>query len=80
MKADVVYGIQVMATGRRMDPRDPFFHGYEPMELQVGKLYKYIICTDPSLEKVKAQVKKVKSVFKDIYLVKVEDGTTSAAR
>lgn len=80
VKADVVYGIQVMATGRRMDPRDPFFHGYEPMELQVGKLYKYIICTDPSLEKVKAQVKKVKSVFKDIYLVKVEDGTTSAAR
>jgi N-acetylmuramoyl-L-alanine amidase len=80
VKADVVYGIQVMATGRRMDPRDPFFHGYEPMELQVGNLYKYIICTDPSLEKVKAQVKKVKSVFKDIYLVKVEDGTTSAAR
>lgn len=80
VKADVVYGIQVMATGRRMDPMDPFFHGYEPMELQVGKLYKYIICTDPSLEKVKAQVKKVKSVFKDIYLVKVEDGTTSAAR
>ena len=80
VKADVVYGIQVMATGRRMDPKDPFFHGYEPMEIQVGKLYKYIICTDPSLEKVKAQVKKIKSVFKDIYLVKVEDGTTSPAR
>ena len=80
VKADVVYGIQVMATGRRMDPKDPFFHGYEPMEIQVGKLYKYIICADPSLEKVKAQVKKIKSVFKDIYLVKVEDGTTSPAR
>ena len=80
VKADVVFGIQVMATGRRMDPKDPFFHGYEPMEIQVGKLYKYIICTDPSLEKVKAQVKKIKSVFKDIYLVKVEDGTTSPAR
>ena len=80
VKADVVYGIQVMATGRRMDSKDPFFHGYEPMEIQVGKLYKYIICTDPSLEKVKAQVKKIKSVFKDIYLVKVEDGTTSPAR
>ena len=80
VKADVVYGIQVMATGRRMDPKDPFFHGYEPLEIQVGKLYKYIICADPSLEKVKAQVKKVKSVFKDIYLVKVEDGTTSPAR
>ena len=80
VKADVVYGIQVMATGRRMDPKDPFFHGYEPMEIQVGKLYKYIICTDPSIEKVKAQVKKIKSVFKDIYLVKVEDGTTSPAR
>jgi len=80
VKADVVYGIQVMATGRRMDPRDPFFRGYQPMEIQVGKLYKYIICTDPSLEKVKAQVKKVKSDFKDIYLVKVEDGTTSPAR
>jgi N-acetylmuramoyl-L-alanine amidase len=80
VKADVVYGIQVMATGRRMDPKDPFFRGYQPMEIQVGKLYKYIICTDPSLEKVKAQVKKVKSDFKDIYLVKVEDGTTSPAR
>ena len=78
--ADVVYGIQVMATGKKMDPKDPFFRGYQPMELQVGKLYKYIICTDPSLDKVKAQAKKVKSVFKDIYLVKVQDGTTSPAR
>ena len=78
--ADVVYGIQVMATGRRMDPKDPFFRGYQPMELQVGKLYKYIICTDPSLDKVKAQVKTVKPLFKDIYLVKVQDGTTSPAR
>lgn len=76
----VLYGIQVLATGKKMDPKDPFFHGYEPMVIQVGNLYKYIICPDTFLSQVKKSYVSVVSIFKDSYLVKVEDGVSSPVR
>ena len=70
------YGIQILATGRKMAADDPYFHGYKPLELQAGKLYKYIICTDASLSQVRKSFAKVQTVFRDSYLVKVTDGTS----
>ncbi len=74
------YGIQILATGKQMNPEDPFFHGYKPLEIQAGKLYKYIICKDASLANVKKSFAKVQSVFKDSYLVKVTDGISAPVR
>lgn len=79
-KSDIIYGIQVLASGRQLSPDDPFFKGHKPLVIQVGKLYKYIICTDPSLPKVKDTYKKIYSSFKDSYVVKVQDGVSSPAR
>lgn len=79
-KDGVLYGIQVLAIGKKMDPKDPFFQGYEPMELKVGKLYKYIICPDTYLSQAKKSYTKVVSIFKDSYLVKVENGVSSPVR
>lgn len=76
----VLYGIQVLAIGKKMDPNDPFFAGYEPMELKVGNIYKYIICADTYLSQVKKSYVKAVSVFKDSYLVKVENGVSSPVR
>ena len=74
------YGIQVLAIGKKMDPADPFFMGYQIFELQTGKLYKYIVCTDVDLSNVKKSFAKVQKIFKDCYMVKVSDGTTSPVR
>lgn len=79
-KDGVLYGIQVLAIGKKMDPKDPFFQGYEPMELKVGKLYKYIICPDTYLSQAKKSYTKVVTIFKDAYLVKVENGVSSPVR
>lgn len=73
----VLYGIQVLASAKPFAKDDPFFHGYKPMEVKAGKYYKYVVCTDASLKKVRANYAKVQSVFKDAYLVKVVDGTTA---
>ena len=49
VKDGVLYGIQVLATGKDMDLKDPYFLGYQPMVVPSGKLKKYVICTSASL-------------------------------
>ena len=72
-----LYGIQILASAKPMPQGDPFFHGYKPMEVKAGKYYKYVVCTDTSLKKVRASYSRVQTVFKDAYLVKIVDGTTA---
>ena len=71
----ILYGVQVTAVGRKMDPKDRFFHGYRPLIIRAEgeTLYKYVICTDESLDKAKASMDelKKKGLFKDGFLVKV---------
>lgn len=76
-KSDVLYGVQVLVTGRKRTPDDPYFAGYKPMEIQVGSVYKYVICTDPSLSNANKSLAKVKSNFKDCFVVKIVNGTTT---
>ena len=73
----VQYGIQVLATGKDMDPNDPYFKGYRPTVIQVGKLKKYVICTSDSLAEVKKQFPQVHKKIQDSYIVKIENGTTT---
>ena len=78
--SDVYYGVQVAATGKKKDLNDPFFQGFKPVEVPVGNLYKYIVCTDVSLEEVRRQLPAVRHAFKDCFVVKVENGTTTIIR
>ena len=73
----VQYGIQVLATGKDMDPNDPYFMGLRPRVIQVGKLKKYVICTSDSLAEVKKQFPQIHKKIKDSYIVKIENGTTT---
>lgn len=76
----VYYGVQVAATGKKKSLTDPFFRGFKPVEVPVGNLYKYIVCTDSSLEAVRKSLPEVRKSFKDCFIVKVQDGTTTIIR
>ncbi len=74
------FGVQILATTKEMDPKDPFFQGYKPYLVKAGKLNKYIIATDKNLREVKKNYPTVQYKFPDSYLVKVENGATAPVR
>lgn len=74
------YGLQVIATPKKMKTNDPFFKGHKPHEVKVGNLYKYILGESESLEGARANVKSFKSSFPGAFMVKVENGETSIAK
>ena len=74
------YGVQVLATSREMDPADPFFQGYQPVMVQSGKLYKYIIGCSAQLKEVKQKYPQIQQKFPDSYLVKIQDGISSPVK
>jgi N-acetylmuramoyl-L-alanine amidase len=76
-KDGVLYGIQVLATGKNMDLKDPYFLGYQPTVVPSGKLKKYVICTSASLSEVKEKLPQIQKKIKDCYVVKIEDGVTT---
>ena len=75
-----LYGVQVLATTKKMDPKDPFFAGYIPTVVRSGKVYKYVIGTSHSLDEVKKNQKKIGQKFPDNFIVKIEDGKTTPVR
>ena len=79
-KPAVYYGIQVAATGKQKQLSDPFFRGYKTVEVQVGNLYKYIVCPDASLENVRKSLPEIRAAFKDCFIVKVQNGSTTIIR
>ncbi|MBQ1913480.1 MAG: N-acetylmuramoyl-L-alanine amidase [Bacteroidales bacterium] len=76
-QAGILYGTQVLVSGKERDLSDPFFRGYEPLHLLAGRYNKYIIGTSASLEEAKEFYRSVRSLFTDAYLVKIENGATS---
>ena len=76
----VLYGVQILATSKKMSETDPFFHGYKPVMVQSGKLYKYIIGTSERLPEVKKKFPAIVKLFPDAYLVKIVDGVTSPVK
>ena len=74
------YGVQILATTKEMDLKDPFFRGYKPELIKSGKLNKYIIAVSSSLREVKNKYPAIQEKFPDSYLVKIEDGATSPVR
>lgn len=67
-----VYGIQVLATSKKMKASDPFFRGYVPTEVSSGRLLKYIILVDPSLPAVRKKYKEVSRKYPGCFIVKKE--------
>ena len=73
----VYYGIQVLATSRRMKPSDPFFKGYDSREISSGHLYKYVLSPQSDLPAAKKVFQEIAKKFPGCFIVRCEGGTTS---
>jgi N-acetylmuramoyl-L-alanine amidase len=76
----VLFGTQILVLSRELPATDPAFHGYTPLRLLTGGLYKYIIGTSSSLTEAKKKYTDIVKYYPDAYLVKVADGKTSVVR
>ena len=76
----IIYGVQVLATSKKMNPSDPFFKGYTPIEVQVGKLYKYILGAGEDLAAVRKKKKELDQKFPGCFLVSKEGETITRIR
>ena len=77
---ETLYGVQIFAVGRRIEPGAPEFLGYEPVVVKGTKIYKYIIGADTDLSVVKERFQEIRKKYPDSYLVKVEGDTVSLIR
>ena len=71
----VIYGVQVLATSKKMKPTDTFFKGYTPLEVRSGKLYKYILVAGDDLASVRKKKKELDKKFPGCFLVSKEGET-----
>ncbi len=72
--ASVLFGTQVLVSGSDLKETDPRFKGYDCVKLKAGNLYKYIIGISESEQKAKDLNKKIKQIFPDSFMVKLQDG------
>ena len=70
------FGVQVLASGRKMKANDSFFKGYEAVAVWTGKLYKYVIGVKPTEKEAREEAKKIKKIFPDAFLVRIEADNT----
>ena len=76
----VLYGVQVLATGKKMKPTDAFFRGYTPVEVRSGKLYKYILVPGDDLATVRKKKKELDKKFPGCFLVSKDGETVTRIR
>ena len=75
--AAVRYGIQIMASGKRLREGDPALKGLSAQAVPSGVLYKYIVSVSTELSTTRADLPVVKKKFPDAFLVKMdENGVT----
>ena len=75
-----VFATQILATSVRKNPADPIFLGYTPIEIKVGKLYKYFIGVSSDVSKAKEYFQTISKTYTDAFVVKVENGTASRVK
>ena len=76
----IIYGVQVLATSKKMKSSDPFFKGYTPLEVQSGKLYKYILVPGNDLAAVRKKKKELDPRFPGCFIVSKEGETLTRIR
>lgn len=70
----MIYGTQIMAGKVKLSPTDKKFLGYEPQIIEVNGIYKYIIGCSESKDEAVDNMRKIRSVYKDAFLVKISNG------
>ena len=71
--AAVRYGIQIMASGKRLREGDPALKGLSAQAVPSGVLHKYIVAVSTELSTTRADLPSVKKKFPDAFLVKMDE-------
>lgn len=71
--AAVRYGIQIMASGKRLREGDPALKGLSAQAVPSGVLYKYIVSVSTELSTTRENLPSVKKKFPDAFLVKMDE-------
>lgn len=75
--AIALYGTQIFASSRTIDPSDPMFYGYIPVVINIGSLNKYIIGVFEDPEEARKANISIKEKYPSSFMVKIVDGATS---
>ena len=73
----ILYGTQVIVSGKKMNANDPFFKGYEFVSIPYGNMFKYVIGFSNDREEAKKIFVEIKKKFPDSFFVKIEDNKVS---
>ncbi|MBO6081581.1 MAG: N-acetylmuramoyl-L-alanine amidase [Bacteroidales bacterium] len=66
------FGTQILASSKKMAANDKFFKGYTFSSVWTGKLYKYVIGVKATEAEAREEMKKIKKIFPDGFLVEIE--------
>lgn len=77
---EVLYGVQVMASGKLLSKTDKTFKGHKVTIVKTGKLYKYILDAGPSEKKARENLKTIKKTFPEAFLVKTDGNYTEMVK
>lgn len=75
--AKELYGTQIFASSRTIDPSDPMFYGYVPVVINIGSLNKYIIGVFEDPEEARKANVSIREKYPSSFMVKIAEGTTS---
>ncbi len=75
-----VYATQILVTSVKKNLSDAIFLGYTPIELRVGKMYKYCIGVTPDVSQAKEYFQIISKTYSDAFIVKVENGTATRVK
>lgn len=76
----VLYGTQIIATPKVLDPSDKFFQGYTPVTVPGEKWIKYVIGTSGNLEEARKNFEEIRKIFTDSFMVKIKENATERIR
>jgi len=76
----VLYGTQVLATGKTMAEDDPFFAGYAPFLLKGEKLNRYFLGISTDRKEAEKKYQEIRKKFPDCFFAEIKDGKSTRAR
>ena len=76
----VLYGVQVMASGKLLSKNDKTFKGHSVTIVKSNNLYKFILDAGPDLAKARESLKMIKKTFPQAFVVKTDGSSTELVR
>lgn len=76
VEGKVLYGTQMLASGKEISDSDSRFLGYKPVRVPAGNLTKFIIGVSEDLSTAEKNFNTIKAKYPDAFLVKIKNNST----